>query len=282
MPGTQGAHRTRMAHRLAASGFVGGFVGALFLTLVHVGCSTTSAAPGAPDAQAPCPADLPAAGSACSPEGSECGYETTTNACGADNCYCQSGAWNCEPTCVIGDGSGVVEDAGDGGPGDASPDPAACVAAGGQCGTAGATACLPVGPPGACGSGPVVSSFCCKVFPDAGSCAPGVDGGILASSYDQSCTTDRDCVAIGQGDSCGLCAFRCPNAAISASALDKYVAEIASTPAGVSGQRPDECGGDCTDDPGPCCVAGECRFGVGAGCSFRGSPDAGSTDASAE
>ncbi len=105
-----------MERRLAASGFAGGFVGALFLTLVHVGCSTTSATPGVPDGQAPCPADLPAAGSACSPEGSECGYETTTNACGADNCYCQGGAWNCGPTCVLGDSSGAVEDAGDGGP----------------------------------------------------------------------------------------------------------------------------------------------------------------------
>jgi hypothetical protein len=51
--------------------------------------------------QAPCPTGLPQTGSACTPEGAECGYPTSTNACGAANCYCQGGAWNCEPTCII-------------------------------------------------------------------------------------------------------------------------------------------------------------------------------------
>jgi hypothetical protein len=58
--------------------------------------------------QAPCPTGLPQTGSACTPEGAECGYTTSTNACGADNCYCQSGAWNCEPSCAIGP---AIEDA---------------------------------------------------------------------------------------------------------------------------------------------------------------------------
>jgi hypothetical protein len=56
--------------------------------------------------QAPsCPTDLPQTGSACTPEGAYCGYTTSTNTCEADNCYCKGGAWNCEPTCIIGDAS---------------------------------------------------------------------------------------------------------------------------------------------------------------------------------
>jgi hypothetical protein len=55
--------------------------------------------------QAPCPANLPHTGSACTAAGAQCGYATSTNACGAANCYCQGGAWSCGPTCVIGDSS---------------------------------------------------------------------------------------------------------------------------------------------------------------------------------
>jgi hypothetical protein len=42
--------------------------------------------------QAPCPADLPEAGSACTPEGAGCEYLTST--CGV-GCGCQAGSWNC-------------------------------------------------------------------------------------------------------------------------------------------------------------------------------------------
>jgi hypothetical protein len=58
-------------------------------------------------AQATCPADLPEPGTSCGIDGARCGYATSTNPCGADSCYCQAGAWNCEPTCVFdagGDG----------------------------------------------------------------------------------------------------------------------------------------------------------------------------------
>ena len=55
--------------------------------------------------QAPCPMGLPQTGSACTPEGAYCGYVTSTNACGADNCYCKAGAWSCGPSCIIGDAS---------------------------------------------------------------------------------------------------------------------------------------------------------------------------------
>jgi hypothetical protein len=53
------------------------------------------------DAGAACPAGLPMTGSPCTPYGGVCGYTTTTNACGATNCYCESGTWGCEPSCII-------------------------------------------------------------------------------------------------------------------------------------------------------------------------------------
>jgi hypothetical protein len=69
--------------------------------------------------QAPCPMGLPQTGSACTPEGAECGYVTSTNACGADNCYCKAGAWSCGPSsCIIDADTGTGTDAGtDGGGG---------------------------------------------------------------------------------------------------------------------------------------------------------------------
>ena len=59
--------------------------------------------------EAGCPADLPATGAACSPEGAECGYATETNPCGAANCYCMQGAWGCNPTCAILDGGAGLD-----------------------------------------------------------------------------------------------------------------------------------------------------------------------------
>src|SRR5450432_2852892 len=104
--GTQGAQLARMPRLALAFGLVG----ALSLLVVDEGCSTTSAgavtcALGAACSatqscqggiagctsncqclggtwQAPCPADLPTTGSACTSEGAECGYTTATNACG--------------------------------------------------------------------------------------------------------------------------------------------------------------------------------------------------------
>jgi hypothetical protein len=89
---------------------------------------------------APCPTGLPPTGSACTPEGAECGYPTSTNACGADNCYCQGGAWRCGPSCIIGDAStsadtgadaAVVEAATDGATDGGPSDADACAPSGG-------------------------------------------------------------------------------------------------------------------------------------------------------
>jgi hypothetical protein len=66
--------------------------------------------------QTPCPASLPETGASCGVEGAECGYETDTNPCGADNCDCQGGTWNCGPTCAIELDAGEAGDASDAGP----------------------------------------------------------------------------------------------------------------------------------------------------------------------
>ncbi len=176
-----------MRARLA---FALGFVGALFLIVAaEEACSSTSAGEGAPDANGSCPVTLPHAGDACGTAGMECGYATSTNACGADNCYCQGGTWNCEPTCVI----------------DAGP---TCTDANSQL--------------------------------------------IQASSYDQSCKVDSDCVAVGEGNACYACQIACPNAAINASAKARYLADIPKTAA--TGQF---CG--CPAAFNPCCRAGICH-----------------------
>ena len=47
---------------------------------------------------------------------------------------------------------------------------------------------------------------------------------ILASSFDQSCVSDLDCVPVGQGSVCPVCNFVCPSAAINEGALTAYQA----------------------------------------------------------
>jgi hypothetical protein len=219
--------------------------------------------------QAPCPAALPQTGSACTPEGAYCGYTTSTNACGADNCYCQSGAWGCGPTCIIDDAS-TSADAGAGASGSA-----ACVAAGGQCVRPGGGPCTLVGPEQACSPDQVGGTFCCAVAPDA-SCP---DGGIQASNYDQTCVTDSDCVAISANESCSLCGLVCTNATINARAQAQYLSDIANTTASLTSQRM-ACTGDCGVNSA-CCVSGRCEWGTQCNAPLVPIGDAG-TDAAAD
>lgn len=146
------------------------------------------------------------------------------------------------------------DDAGDAATEAGDPSTAACAAAGGQCGYGGANGCTIVGPEQACNSDQPGGSFCCATAPDAGC----TDGGIAASSYDQSCTIDSDCIAIAEGNSCSLCGFNCPNAAINVGQYGKYLADIAYTPADLSGQR-QACSGVCGVTSAPCCVGGACQ-----------------------
>jgi hypothetical protein len=53
-----------------------------------------------------CPSDLPAEGSPCTAsDGANCGYATSTNACGAANCTCKATGWSCSPSCFLLDAS---------------------------------------------------------------------------------------------------------------------------------------------------------------------------------
>ena len=81
---------------------------------------------------------------------------------------------------------------------------------------------------------------------------------IQASDYDQSCTTDSDCVAVGEGSFCYPGAGRCPSAAIRTSALAQYQAEVSRTWAVACFVF-----GSCTLSLGPCCRAGTCRMNQG-------------------
>ena len=80
---------------------------------------------------------------------------------------------------------------------------------------------------------------------------------VLASSFDQSCTYDSECVAVYQGNACAPC--RCANAAIHRDALPKYRAEIGAY---WSCYAPEDCGADCQAVTGDAaiCVANKCTL----------------------
>jgi hypothetical protein len=156
--------------------------------------------------------------------------------------------------------------------------PAACAAAGGQCLVGGGTHCAVVGPQDCNPDEAPGGAFCCldnAIDPEAGSCA---DGGIKASSYEQSCVTDKDCVSIAEGDSCGICAFDCPGSAINVDAQAKYLADIAGTPAAIS-LKSSLCVSACPAEFGPCCRGGVCHADLQ--CSTTATDDA-ATDAGAD
>jgi hypothetical protein len=77
---------------------------------------------------------------------------------------------------------------------------------------------------------------------------------IQASNYDQSCATDSDCVAVGEGNFCYPGAGRCPSAAIRASASGQYQADVAKTWAVACIAI-----GSCPAWGGPHCLDGMCQ-----------------------
>jgi hypothetical protein len=90
---------------------------------------------------------------------------------------------------------------------------------------------------------------CTLDVPDA--CADGSERPILASTYNQSCTTDMDCIAVSEGNACSLIS-PCPNAAINKGALAQYQSDIAQTPCyALAG---------CPLEFGPCCRHGSCQM----------------------
>jgi hypothetical protein len=79
---------------------------------------------------------------------------------------------------------------------------------------------------------------------------------ISASSYDQSCTADTDCVMVSAGDYCTSTACLCGGSAISRSALAQFNANVAKTPVASGAVEGADCG--CPEAFGPCCRQGKC------------------------
>ena len=77
---------------------------------------------------------------------------------------------------------------------------------------------------------------------------------ILASSFDQSCVSDLDCVPVGQGSVCAECGFVCPSAAINNGALAAYQAAAVDGGGTFTGL----CG--CPAYGPPCCHQGQCSL----------------------
>jgi hypothetical protein len=109
--------------------------------------------------------------------------------------------------------------------------------------------------------------YCCTdnacVADQPGDCTDANVRLIQASSYDQSCTTDTDCVPISEGNACdALFGSCCANATISRAAFAQYQSDLAKT-------RVASCttGGrftcNCATYP-ICCLGGSCNWG----CSF--------------
>jgi hypothetical protein len=96
--------------------------------------------------------------------------------------------------------------------------------------------------------GPTI--LCCAANADAG-CTE-----IQASGYDQSCANDSDCVTVNVGDPCEACVFGCGEnvGAISASAMSKYAADVANTPAAFAA-----CGCPSEQVHAACCRGGQCH-----------------------
>ena len=88
----------------------------------------------------------------------------------------------------------------------------------------------------------------------------------MATSYDQACKVDTDCVAIVEGNVCVPCVFQgVLNAAINSGAVAKYNSDIAKTPGnvGIGGAGCPTGGGTVSGDSNwsPFCCSGTCQLG---------------------
>jgi hypothetical protein len=92
---------------------------------------------------------------------------------------------------------------------------------------------------------------------DAASCTV-----VLASSYDQSCTADTDCVSVGQVSVCpATCVDFCPLWTINRNAAAQYRAaltqDVPASPPTTPGVPPSVC--SCPPVLFPCCRGGRCQ-----------------------
>jgi hypothetical protein len=108
-----------------------------------------------------------------------------------------------------------------------------------------------------------VSAFCCLdgicAFGDSPSLVDCTDANvqlIQASSYDQTCTTNADCVEVAEGNACYPGFGQCPMATINVGAQAQYNNDLSGTNANICRTL-----GDCVFTPAPCCIGGRCQIG---------------------
>jgi hypothetical protein len=77
---------------------------------------------------------------------------------------------------------------------------------------------------------------------------------IRASSYDQSCNADTDCVSVSEGNACETGFLDCPNATIGKGGLSQYQSDIAKVRSASSNTV-----ASCFPYGVPCCRSGTCR-----------------------
>jgi hypothetical protein len=128
------------------------------------------------------------------------------------------------------------------------------------CSSPGLTCSYITGPPGLVST--FLTAYCC----DGNSLAWGIRGTfcpnghtcgtIRASDYNQSCSSDSDCVGITEGDFCDAICVDCVNAAINVAAESQYEADLESKNAGAGEVCP------CASGPPVTCKAGTCSVGT--------------------
>jgi hypothetical protein len=93
-------------------------------------------------------------------------------------------------------------------------------------------------------------NVCGSNVPEA--CADGGEEPVVASNYDQTCTTDTDCVPIAEGNACSMVG-PCLTGLINKSSLARYQADTAGVPCyGLS---------NCIEALPQCCMGGSCQMG---------------------
>ena len=80
-----------------------------------------------------------------------------------------------------------------------------------------------------------------------------------ADAFDQSCTTDTDCVGVAPSYYCSPARCGCSVITISRSALPKFEAAVAATPLGSGAVEGVDCGCGASLGDGMCCVNGTCQ-----------------------
>jgi hypothetical protein len=127
------------------------------------------------------------------------------------------------------------------------------------------------------------------VPPEASGAAACTDGSVRlipASDYDQSCTVNAECAAVGVGNACDPCTAACYNTAINYREVPRYLAAFAKAPSGSSSVT---CG--CPATVFSCCRDGMCHAdlqcqnalaeaGVTTQTGTDAATDAGASDAS--